>query len=141
MSNGDNRIYGGNPAYVHISDGKRKEVGIAIAAQLDREMRKRCTSEHGCFDANGHGKPLCPGCYMIALFNAAVALADANGQSRKELALSMRDAFARLAKRPDDGLTEDIIVKLDPDDAQEALDKHKAAFAESIVQTMGWPIW
>jgi hypothetical protein len=42
-------------------------------------------------------KPLCPGCYMVALFNAAVTLAKENGQSLTELGNSMAQAFAELA--------------------------------------------
>jgi hypothetical protein len=53
---------------------------------------------------------------MIALFNAAIHMADANGQSRTELARTMSHAFNRLAAEPESGLSEEIKVILDGDD-------------------------
>jgi hypothetical protein len=103
----DNRVYGGDPKYVHIPDGMRKAFGRAIAVQIDKRMRLVAKGKPD-------GKPLCPGCYMVALVNAAITLADANGQSRKELGQSMAQAFLDLAANPKQGLTEEIAVKLDP---------------------------
>ncbi len=49
---------------------------------------------------------------MIAIFNAAVELADRNGQPRSELARSLSATFAQLADG--DSLIEEITVILDP---------------------------
>jgi hypothetical protein len=53
---------------------------------------------------------------MVALFDAAVTLAQRNGQSLTELAATMGLAFAKLAANPGSGLTEEIEVILDPED-------------------------
>lgn len=106
------RVYGGDPDLVHIKDGQRQEFGRAIAYTLERRMRYAATEA-------GHDsaweKPLCPGCYMVALFNAAVTLAKENGQPFSELGRTMSEAFAKLATCPDDdpACIEEIAVKLD----------------------------
>lgn len=103
------RVYGGDANLVHIADGTRKDVGKAVAEYLEDEMLTRA------FAAGQHTGTLCPGCYMIALFNAAIHLAEANGQSITELGNTMSKAFAKLAEKPASGLTEEIEVILDDD--------------------------
>lgn len=107
----DGRIYGGDCNLVHIKDGQRKAVGESIA--FDTEEVIRHLAQKAGIDTDG--KPLCPGCYMIALFNAAIHLADANGQPRVELGRTMSKAFEKLALDPASGLTEEIEVILDND--------------------------
>ncbi len=135
----DNRIYGGDPKYVHIPDGQRKAVGANISRLLDREMRSRARASYDT--------PLCPGCYMVALVNAAVLLADANGQSRSELGRSMSQAFAKLAADPAKGLTEEIEVILDPEvnplsnlSQEEKDEATRHAMAQAISLALGGPI-
>lgn len=112
MSGTDGRVYGGDCNLVHIADGTRAEVGKAVATFLEKEMRARAALA---------GKPsaldvdLCPGCVMIALLDAAIHLADANGQSRTELGATLGKAFAVLAANPASGCTEEIEVILDPE--------------------------
>jgi hypothetical protein len=106
-----NRVYGGDCNLVHIADKTRAAVGISIAADIE-EVIVNLAEKQG---VNTEGKKLCPGCYMIALFNAAITLADRNGQSRTELARSMAHAFTKLALNPTAGLTEEIEVLLDND--------------------------
>lgn len=105
------RIYGGDPNYVHIPDGTRREVGLEVALAADREMR--LAAALAAKKADG---PLCPGCYMIALFNAAVELAKANGHDLKELGRTMANAYTLLAEKGEGAEgTEEINIILDPD--------------------------
>jgi len=88
----DGRTYGGDPTLVHIEDHHRHDVGRKVAAFLDSLMRRK--SEPPKPDT----ADLCPGCYMIALLDASIYLAQANGQPLSELAASMSHAYALLAK-------------------------------------------
>ena len=108
------RVYGGNPNLIHIDDGERALMGVRIAEHLERRMREEYKGERT--PAQRVDQKLCPGCYMIAGFNMMLTLADANGQCRAELARSMMKAFETLAKNPEMGLTEEIIIQLDPCD-------------------------
>lgn len=113
-------VYRGRPDLVHVSDGKRAEAGQAVAKFIDKAMRQNAvgrSAEQLYGDFNGEGAlPLCPGCYMVVVYDAAIALADANGQSRRELAASLSLAFAKLAAEPELGYSEEIHVLLDPCD-------------------------
>lgn len=104
------RVYGGDPELVHIEDGRRAAAGVAVAAFIDTVMRQEAAARGAPADGT-----LCPGCYMIAVFNAAVVLAQRNGQPLRELCASMAGAFRALAQQPQLGLTEEIIVMLDVD--------------------------
>ena len=96
-------IYRGREDRVHIADGKRAEVGAELAHELDAVMRNRAHFDDGlsaaeAFGDDGHAPlKLCPGCYMVALFNAAVTLAKENGQSLSELGNTLAAEFAALA--------------------------------------------
>lgn len=105
----DGRVYGGDTALVHIADGTRRAMGETVADYLDYEMRHSARVQ----GKNAEGL-LCPGCTMIALFNAAVKLAEDNGQPLTELGRTMSAAFAKLAENPDAAGTEEIDVILDP---------------------------
>jgi hypothetical protein len=110
------RVYGGDCGYVHIDDGARKHVGALVAQFLDQTMRGMAiNSGKTITDDNYHMLPLCPGCTMIALFNAALILAERNGQSTTELANTMANAFQALAANPSAGLTEEVEIILDND--------------------------
>ncbi len=109
------RVYGGDCNLVHIKDGMRMEVGAQLADALDTQIRLKAMAQGKLNAADFDSKPLCPGCFMIALFNVAIHLADANGQSRTELGRTMAQAFAKLADNPAEGLTEEIEVILDND--------------------------
>lgn len=56
-------------------------------------------------------KALCPGCYMIALFDAAVELAKREGQPVQELGASMAELFTKLAEQGEYRATEEMIVR------------------------------
>lgn len=78
------------------------------AAQLAKDDIKQLS--------DAYNLPLCPGCYMVALFNAAITLAERNGQSLRELGNSLGDAFKQLAMdggHPES--IESITVQLDSD--------------------------
>jgi hypothetical protein len=107
----DGRVYGGDRNLVHIPDGKRKDVGAEIAAEVDRIIR-HASVQPAVIKVDG---VLCPGCAMIALFNAAIIIADENGQSRRELGATLSAAFRKLAEDPEAGLTEEITVLVDPE--------------------------
>jgi hypothetical protein len=106
----DGRVYGGDCALVHIGDGQRKKAGEAIADFIDSQMR-----QNAFLRGKPHEGPLCPGCFMIAVFNAAIYLADRNGQPRTELGNTLAAAFAKLAADPSAAFTEEINVIVDPD--------------------------
>jgi hypothetical protein len=107
----DGRSYGGDPNLVHIPDHHRADVGKAIADELTALMRMVGTLGVGHVAEPYEGdKPLCPGCYMIALFDAAVELAKREGQPVKELGLSMAQLFMRLAMEGEYRATEEMIV-------------------------------
>lgn len=107
----EGRVYGGDCNLVHIKDGERSKVGELTAHALDAMMRTLAARQGN----ETENKALCPGCYMIALFNAALILARKNGQPVSELAHTMAAAFTKLASNVGEGLTEEIEVILDND--------------------------
>jgi hypothetical protein len=107
----DGRVYGGDPNLIHVPDGRRREAGELAALAIDLIIRR--ISDRIPWPQRGF-KLLCPGCYMIVLFNAAVALARANGQPLSELGATMSAAFARLAQDQSAAGLEEIEVILDP---------------------------
>lgn len=137
----DGRVYGGDCNLVHIEDHTRRDFGRDLAFQVEHMMRHRDPAlrrqSAGELDGGGYPgarefapaagvvidwtRPLCPGCYMIALFNAAVELVRANGQPLAELGRTMAQAFSRLAEETvisaayEACLIEEIAVILDGD--------------------------
>lgn len=113
------RTYGGDPSLVHIPDHHRADVGHSVAAMLEAEMRAIGTLGFGHepkpYDSDA---PICPGCYMIALFDAAVWLAKATGQDVRELGVSMAALFAKLAAEGEYRPTEEMIVRAPTPDAR-----------------------
>ena len=126
--NDDGLVYRGACDLIHIADGKRAETGEWLARKLGDKMRDdrydaafyealaegesvKAALDHASYDAQRRNA-LCPGCYMVALFNAAVTLAKANGQSMSELGNSMANAFRALADGGADRM-ESITVALD----------------------------
>lgn len=107
------RVYGGDPNLVHIADGERRKIGADIAQDVDEAMRENAMANEKPYEG-----PLCPGCYMIALFNAACELAVRNGQPLTELGATMAHAFSALARNPSAAGTEEIAVILDPEDVE-----------------------
>jgi hypothetical protein len=104
------RVYGGDPNLLHYKDGTRANAGREIANFLDRHLRER----NAHLGRRAVESALCPGCFMIAIYNAAVHLAEDNGQSLTELGNSLSKVFAELAsgKRH---TTEELDIILDPD--------------------------
>lgn len=105
------RAYGGDPALVHIPDHHRTDVGRALADCLEMQMRLIGTlgvgHEPKPYD---DASPLCPGCYMIALFDAAVFMARRQGQDVRELGLSLGGLFTTLAHDPNFQPTEEMVI-------------------------------
>ena len=133
--NDDGLVYRGACDLIHIADGKRAETGEWLARLLGDKMRDD-RFDAAYYEALDAGEPigaaltkaredaqqrnaLCPGCYMVALFNAAVTLAKANGQSLTELGNSMAGAFRALADGGADRM-ESITVALDGDDVSDS---------------------
>jgi molybdopterin/thiamine biosynthesis adenylyltransferase len=106
----DGRVYGGDKNLVHIPDGERKAAGALIAHEVDRIIRFMSTQSAIVKDKG----VLCPGCTMIAVLNAAIILAENNGQPLRELGATLGNAFLKLARNPENGLTEEIEVLVDP---------------------------
>lgn len=107
----DGRSYGGDPSLIHIPDHHRTDVGRAVADMLTATMHTLATLGVG-HDAEAYDsdKPLCPGCYMIALFDAAIELAKREGQPVQELGLSMAQLFKKLAEEGEYRATEEMTV-------------------------------
>lgn len=106
--NSEGLVYRGRPDRVHIADGQRARTGTDMAWILANLMRSRAPVEAR------FNKPLCPGCYMTAVYNMAVTLAESNGQSLRELGRTLAGEFQRLA----DGAqvhVEEVRVVLDSD--------------------------
>lgn len=89
-------VYGGDENLIHIKDGQRRAAGAAIAKAIDKAMRDNADPARYT-DADRADLALCPGCYMPVIFNAAVELAKANGQSLVELGETLGNAFIELA--------------------------------------------
>lgn len=107
----DGRTYGGDPSLIHIPDHHRADVGRAVADMLSATMRAFATIGVGHDPEPYDGdKALCPGCYMIALFDAAIELAKREGQPVRELGLSMASLFDRLAAQGEYRATEEMTV-------------------------------
>lgn len=80
-----------NPERLHFADGSHVEAGRTVATFLDALQR----------DANPDAPDdalLCPGCYMLVLFNASLFLAADNGQSGLQLARTMERAYGDLRR-------------------------------------------
>jgi hypothetical protein len=107
----DGRVYGGDCDLIHIPDGRRAEFGQRMAALLEVMMRANAENRT---EEQRLNQLLCPGCFMVAVFNMATELARANGQPFSELGKSMAKAFAELAEGGTDRI-EHIIVELDGD--------------------------
>lgn len=115
----DGRVYGGDCDLIHVADGKRADAGRSVAHYLDGMMREYAYRSGTRTSAQADTQALCPGCYMIVGFNALVTLAKENGQSMRELGLTMAQAFQALAECTDesgDACMEEINVILDPED-------------------------
>lgn len=128
------RVYGGDTGLIHIAEGERANMGNWLAAQLDERMRAEAIADLRRTSNEARSQDLCPGCYMVALFNTAVCLAKQNGQSMTELGNSMAAAFAQLAANPnpDDANIESIGVELDKDEPEPALDYWSEAAIASM---------
>lgn len=100
----EGRVYGGDPELLHIPDGRRGEFGQEIADFITKRMREI---------NGGRTDPLCPGCCNVVVFNIALALAKANGQSITELGFSMAKAFIAIAQGTKESF-EEIEIILDP---------------------------
>lgn len=98
------RVYGGDKRLVHVPDHRRADVGRAVAAFIDARMREVQT-----FNLPPTA-PLCPGCYMVVLIDAAIALAEADGQDPCELGRSLAHAFAHVAEGRAYAYTEEVEV-------------------------------
>ena len=102
----DGRVYGGDDNLLHLPDGKRAHYGREVADFVDSTFR--------WLNGGDHERRLCPGCYMVAIYDAAVALAQRNGQDFRELGRSLSQAFARLAdEQPANPYIEHIEVACD----------------------------
>lgn len=101
----DGRTYGGDPNLVHIPDHHRKDLARAVADTLASEMRFSAKVNNTKSDGD-----LCPGCYMIAVFDMAIHLAKDTGQDVRELGHTLSKAFADLAAKGEYTLTEEMLI-------------------------------
>ncbi len=103
-TDGRSRIYGGDSQLVHVKDGTRAIFGARVAEAISQMMRDQAVADGLKSREEADAQALCPGCYMIVLFNAAVALACANGQSLAGLGHTMTLAFNELRQRAELGM-------------------------------------
>lgn len=120
------RYYGGDTGLIHIPDGERRYFGDNIAYVIDLQMRRIAMARGDRTPKQAAEQTLCPGCYMVALFNAATTLAKANGQSLTELGATMANAFAELAEGGEDRI-ESIGMILDPEEPVPAEFEHEVS--------------
>lgn len=106
------RVYGGDPNLIHIADGKREGAAAQLAFELDRLMRQH--AENRTADEKER-QPLCPGCYMVVGFDMMLILAEQNGQCKRELARTMRDAWQMVLDNPEQDCVEEILILIDPE--------------------------
>lgn len=113
----DGRVYGGDCNLIHVADGHRAEYGAALAHHLDGMMRDAAYRDGERTWKEAVNQPLCPGCYMVVGFDMMLTLAKENGQSIKELARTMRDAFDNLlnCEDADAQCIEHIRITIDPE--------------------------
>ena len=110
--NSEGLVYRGREDRVHIADGERANMGEELADFLGGAMRQYAAMRG---DGGAWMNRLCPGCYMTAVYNMAVTLAEGNGQSLRELGRTLAGEFQRLA----DGEqvhVEEVRVVLDSDE-------------------------
>lgn len=108
------RTYGGDTGLVHIQDGKRQAMGKWLATQLSQRIRMNAVEDNLCTYLQSTSLDVCPGCYQVALFNAAIELAKQSHQPLSELGRSMAAAFQHLADHSEAMDRESIEVMLDP---------------------------
>lgn len=114
-------VYRGKAEKIHVADGHRADMGDWLAHKLDEQMRNEAVNEPIGDEertwAQAYGKDaqrLCPGCYMTVLYDAAVSLAKANGQSLTELGRTLAGVFTTLAETGGPERREDVPVQPDP---------------------------
>lgn len=113
------RVYGGDPNLVHVADGQRGTTGVIVSAFASVTIRLLAVQSGARTEEEAKAMLLCPGCYMVVMFNATVQMAKDNDQPLRELAQTMAAAFQRLddclARGEDPQLCiEEIQVLLDP---------------------------
>ena len=104
-------VYRGAADLIHIADGQRAAFGEELAQHLAARMRRADWARRllaGETDAEAarlsQGLPLCPGCYMVAMFDATLALARDSGQDIAEMAgLSLETTIRAIRKLADKG--------------------------------------
>lgn len=110
---GKDRVYGGDKGLIHVQDGMRADLGRDMALYLNNRMKIDALARGARTEQEIIDQKLCPGCYMVVLFNMAVELAKQNDQSLSELGNTMAKAFKQLAKGGEAEM-EHIDVVLDP---------------------------
>lgn len=98
------RVYGGDARFLHIPDHHRREVG--------REITAFVRAKFNALNPGREGDPICPGCMMIAMFDATLDLAQESGQPVNELAATMAWAWGTVDEHlsAQDLVTEEIVV-------------------------------
>lgn len=81
-----------DPGLVEVPDGERGQVGAFVARDIEAAMRS-IAHRRGADGAYDIDAKMCPDCYMVVLFNAAMKLAKLNGQPPKELCMSLGNLF------------------------------------------------
>lgn len=108
------RMFGGDCDLIHVPNGTRKIHGKQAADFIDRNMRQAAFVSGNRTKHQSETQDLCPGCYSIVLFNAAVELAKRSGFSHRDLGRTLAAAFSAMAACDGDPeCIEDIVMKLE----------------------------
>lgn len=110
----DGRVFGGDCDLIHIPDGERKQHGKEAADFIERNMRQVAFVRGMRTKEQAETQDLCPGCYSVVIFNAALELAKRTGFDTKALGVTLSSAFMRLAMCDGDPeCIEEIVMHLD----------------------------
>lgn len=110
----DGRVFGGDCDLVHIPDGMRAFHGQMAANEIERNMREAAYISGARSKAQAQTQDLCPGCYSVVIFNAALELAKRSKFDTRALGLTLSKAFAQLAACDGDPqCIEEITMRLD----------------------------
>lgn len=108
------RVFGGDCDLIHIADGQRARHGKEAADFIDRNMRLEAFANGTRTKEQAETQDLCPGCYSVVIFNAALELARRSGFNTKLLARTLEGAFRQLAECDGDAeCIESILMRMD----------------------------
>jgi hypothetical protein len=83
-------VYGEDPKYLHLEDGKRAEFARRTAAGIELDWRVLYADEESWT------KPLCPGCAVTLAFNIMSHFVQTQGMNHVEVSDAMIRLFTEM---------------------------------------------